>query len=135
MSNDDKVKYEEIYQFFRNFETNGNTMTHCSLMGTTDTFTATGKWFFPDTPSVQKQLFESIAWLYERNIFHYISERQTPVFPFIEDFDIEAICGMIAEVCSFLHSFPVATCWECWSNLASHDVKAKTALPKASCTT
>jgi len=106
MSNDDKVKYEEIYQFFRNFETNGNTMTHCSLMGTTDTFTATGKWFFPDTPSVQKQLFESIAWLYERNIFHYISERQTPVFPFIEDFDIEAADGYCEKDPKTGHSPP-----------------------------
>ncbi|CAE7421501.1 unnamed protein product, partial [Symbiodinium necroappetens] len=106
MSSDDKAKYEEIYQFFRNFETNGNTMTHCSLMGTTDTFTATGKWHFPDTSSVQKQLFESIAWLFERDIHHYISERQTSVFPFIEDFDIEAEDGYCEKDPATGHSPP-----------------------------
>ena len=89
MSQEDQQKYADIYQFFRHFETNGNTMTHCSLMGTRDTFTETGKWHFPDSESVQTKLFQSIAWLYERGIFHYISERQTPVFPFIEDFDIQ----------------------------------------------
>ncbi|CAE7393652.1 unnamed protein product, partial [Symbiodinium pilosum] len=89
-SNDETAKFNETYQFFRNFETNGNTMTHCSLMGTKDHFTDTGKWHFPDSPNVQTQLFENIAWLYGKGIFHYISERQTPRFPFIEDFDIQA---------------------------------------------
>ena len=65
-------------------------MTHCSLMGSSDLFTNTGKWHFPDTPDVQSQLFENVAWLFDREIYHYISERQTPHFPFIEDFDIQA---------------------------------------------
>jgi hypothetical protein len=30
-------------------ETNGNSMTHCSLKGCSETFTNTGKWFFPET--------------------------------------------------------------------------------------
>eukprot|EP00913_Durusdinium_trenchii_P016228 g15250.t1 len=46
--NGDIEKYEQIRQFFYYHETNGNSMTHCSLRGSTDTFTDTGKWFFPD---------------------------------------------------------------------------------------
>ena len=65
-------------------------MTHCSLMGSQDLFTTTGKWYFPDSEEVQNQLFQNIAWLFDRNIYHYISERQTPKFPFIEDFDLQA---------------------------------------------
>ncbi|CAE7548796.1 unnamed protein product [Symbiodinium pilosum] len=83
-------KFEEIRQFFFLYETTGSNMTHCSLMGSSDLFTTTGKWYFPDAPDVQRQLFENVAWLYDRNIHHYISERQTPTFPFIEDFDIQA---------------------------------------------
>lgn len=45
----DKQKFEEIRQFFYYHQTNGFSMTHCSLRGSTDTFTDTGKWFFPDT--------------------------------------------------------------------------------------
>lgn len=59
-------------------------------MGSQDLFTTTGKWHFPDADDVQQQLFENIAWLSHKNIYHYISERQTPRFPFIEDFDIQA---------------------------------------------
>eukprot|EP00435_Cladocopium_sp_Y103_P015844 s3314_g3.t3 len=87
---DEKDKFETIRQFFYYHETNGNSMTHCSLKGCSDTFTNTGKWFFPDSRSIQDELFQSIAWLYEREIYHYISERQTARFPFIEDFDIQA---------------------------------------------
>lgn len=64
-------------------------MTHCSLMGSQDFFTTTGKWHFPDSPHVQQQLFENIAWLFPKEIYLYISERQTPRFPFIEDLDIQ----------------------------------------------
>ena len=71
-SNDETAKFNEIYQFFRNFETNGNTMTHCSLMGTKDHFTDTGKWHFPDSPNVQTQLFENIAWLYEARLRGFV---------------------------------------------------------------
>ena len=87
---DEFCKFEEIRQFFFLYETTGSNMTHCSLMGSQDLFTTTGKWHFPDAPDVQQQLFENIAWLSQRNIHHYISERQTPRFPFIEDFDIQA---------------------------------------------
>lgn len=90
LKEDEKEKFETIRQFFYYHETNGNSMTHCSLKGCSDTFTNTGKWFFPDSRCIQDELFQSIAWLYERNIFHYISERQTARFPFIEDFDIQA---------------------------------------------
>eukprot|EP00439_Symbiodinium_sp_Y106_P027720 s2643_g3.t1 len=83
-------RFEEIRQFFFLYETTGSNMTHCSLMGASDLFTTTGKWYFPDAPEVQNQLFENVAWLFDRNIHHYISERQTAKFPFIEDFDIQA---------------------------------------------
>ncbi len=86
----DMPKFEEIRQFFYLYETTGNNMTHCSLMGVQDTFTTTGKWHFPDAAHVQKQLFEHIAWLFTRQIYLYISERQTSRFPFIEDLDIQA---------------------------------------------
>merc|ERR1712232_620868 len=64
-------------------------MTHCSLMGSTDVFTTTGKWHFPDAPDVQKQLCENIAWLFPKGVYLYMSERQTPRFPFIEDLDVQ----------------------------------------------
>jgi len=86
----DFSKFEEIRQFFFLYETTGSNMTHCSLMGSQDLFTTTGKWYFPDAEDVQQQLFENIGWLWDRNIYHYISERQTAFFPFIEDFDIQA---------------------------------------------
>lgn len=87
---DDMAKFEEIRQFFYLYETTGNNMTHCSLMGTSDVFTTTGKWHFPDAEHVQRQLFENIAWLFPRHMYLYISERQTSRFPFIEDLDIQA---------------------------------------------
>ncbi|CAE8652402.1 unnamed protein product [Polarella glacialis] len=82
-------RFEEIRQFFYLYETTSSNMTHCSLMGSQDPFTTTGKWHFPDSEDVQTQLFDNIAWLYDRGICQYISERQTPKFPFIEDFDIQ----------------------------------------------
>jgi len=86
----DMPKFEEIRQFFFLYETTGSNMTHCSLMGSSDVFTTTGKWYFPDAPEVQKALFENIAWLFPRGVYLFISERQTPRFPFIEDLDIQA---------------------------------------------
>eukprot|EP00929_Paragymnodinium_shiwhaense_P122236 TRINITY_DN9485_c0_g1_i3.p1 TRINITY_DN9485_c0_g1~~TRINITY_DN9485_c0_g1_i3.p1 ORF type:complete len:840 (-),score=180.95 TRINITY_DN9485_c0_g1_i3:1539-4058(-) len=86
---EERQKFEEIRQFFHLYETTGSNMTHCSLMGSTDTFSTTGKWHFPDSPEVQKQLFENIAWLYPKKIYMYISERQTSRFPYIEDLDIQ----------------------------------------------
>lgn len=86
----DMARFEEARQFFYLYETTGSNMTHCSLMGATDVFTTTGKWFFPDAPDVQKQLFSHIEWLFPRKVYLYISERQTPRFPFIEDLDIQA---------------------------------------------
>eukprot|EP00933_Yihiella_yeosuensis_P017521 TRINITY_DN14607_c0_g1_i1.p1 TRINITY_DN14607_c0_g1~~TRINITY_DN14607_c0_g1_i1.p1 ORF type:complete len:569 (-),score=96.13 TRINITY_DN14607_c0_g1_i1:112-1779(-) len=83
------AKFNEVSQFFYLYETTGSNMTHCSLMGASDMFSTTGKWHFPDAPEVQRQLFENIAWLSDRNLNMYISERQTPRFPFIEDFDIQ----------------------------------------------
>ena len=88
---EDMPKFEEIRQFFYLYETTGSNMTHCSLMGSSDVFTTTGKWYFPDTPEVQKQLFENIAWLFPLKMYLYISEKQTQRFPFIEDLDIQAV--------------------------------------------
>jgi len=85
----DMAKFEEIRQFFYLYETTGSNMTHCSLMGSSDVFTTTGKWYFPDAPVVQQQLFENVAWLFPKEIYLYMSERQTPRFPFIEDLDIQ----------------------------------------------
>jgi len=87
---EEMAKFEEVRQFFFLYETTGCNMTHCSLMGTGDVFTTTGKWHFPDAPDVQRQLFENIAWLFPRKMYLYISERQTQRFPFIEDLDIQA---------------------------------------------
>lgn len=86
----DMKKFEEIRQFFYLYETTGSNMTHCCLMGSQDFFTTTGKWHFPDAPDVQDQLFANIAWLFERQVYCYMVERQTPRFPFIEDLDIQA---------------------------------------------
>lgn len=83
------AKFEEIRQFFHLYETTGTNMTHCSLMGSQDMFTTTGKWHFPDAAHVQKQLFDNIAWLFPKGLYLYISERQTQRFPFIEDLDIQ----------------------------------------------
>ena len=97
---EDMKKFEEIRAFFYLYETNGTNMTHCSLMGAQDTFTTTGKWHFPDAPDVQKKLFKNIGWLFERGIHHYISERQTQRFPFIEDLDCQCptnYCGPVDE--------------------------------------
>ena len=86
----DMARFEEVRQFFYLYETTGSNMTHCSLMGSSDVFTTTGKWYFPDAPDVQKTLFENIAWLFPRKMYLYMSERQTPRFPFIEDLDVQA---------------------------------------------
>mmetsp|Transcript_85870 Transcript_85870/g.243516 ORF Transcript_85870/g.243516 Transcript_85870/m.243516 type:complete len:1128 (-) Transcript_85870:541-3924(-) len=88
-TDEEMARFEEARQFFFLYETTGCNMTHCSLMGTSDIFTTTGKWHFPDAPDVQKQLFEHIAWLFPKNIYLFMSERQTPRFPFIEDLDIQ----------------------------------------------
>jgi len=90
ISREDMAKFDEIRQFFFLYETTGCNMTHCSLMGSQDVFTNTGKWHFPDSQEVQKQLFENIAWLFPKKMYLYISERQTQMFPFIEDLDIQA---------------------------------------------
>eukprot|EP00403_Amphidinium_massartii_P046236 CAMPEP_0178464116 /NCGR_PEP_ID=MMETSP0689_2-20121128/50678_1 /TAXON_ID=160604 /ORGANISM="Amphidinium massartii, Strain CS-259" /LENGTH=1109 /DNA_ID=CAMNT_0020091011 /DNA_START=121 /DNA_END=3451 /DNA_ORIENTATION=+ len=86
---EEQEKFEQIRQFFLMYETTGNKMTHCSLMGAQDSFTTTGKWYFPDVPEVQRQLFENVAWLFPKNIHLYFSERQAPRFPFIEDLDVQ----------------------------------------------
>jgi len=31
-------------------------------------FTTTGKWHFPDADDVQNQLFENIAWLFDKRL-------------------------------------------------------------------
>ena len=100
LDGEDMKKFEDIRAFFYLYETNGNNMTHCSLMGAQDTFTTTGKWYFPDAPDVQQKLFKNIGWLFERGIHHYISERQTQRFPFIEDLDCQCAtnyCGKVDE--------------------------------------
>lgn len=90
ISKQDYQKFEEVRQFFFLYETTGSNMTHCSLMGAQDYFTTTGKWHFPDSAPVQDELCKNIAWLYERQIMHFMSERQTSRFPFIEDLDVQA---------------------------------------------
>mmetsp|Transcript_48083 Transcript_48083/g.155115 ORF Transcript_48083/g.155115 Transcript_48083/m.155115 type:complete len:942 (+) Transcript_48083:58-2883(+) len=83
-------KFAEIQQFFSFYETNGSDMTHSSLIGSRDTFTRTGKWFFPDSPEVQRELFQNIAWLFDRDIMLFMTEKSTGLFPFIEDLDFQA---------------------------------------------
>ncbi len=36
--------------------------------GSQDLFTTTGKWHFPDADDVQNQLFENIAWLFDKRL-------------------------------------------------------------------
>lgn len=86
---DEMERFEEARQFFYLYETTGSNMTHCSLMGASDVFTTTGKWYFPDNMEVQRELFRHIGWLFPRGIYLYMSERQTSRFPFIEDLDIQ----------------------------------------------
>ncbi|CAJ1361881.1 unnamed protein product [Effrenium voratum] len=78
----DKAKFEEIRQFFYYHETNGCSMTHCSLMGSADTFTNTGKWFFPDSADVQDLLFKNIGWLYERDRYFWEDDENRTHAPF-----------------------------------------------------
>lgn len=82
-------RFEEARQFFKRHETTGCNMTHSSFMGCRDLFSSTGKWHFPDDEEVQRRLFQHAAWLFERGIMLYMSERQTARFPFIEDLDIQ----------------------------------------------
>lgn len=91
-TDDEMERFEKARQFFYLYETTGSNMTHCSLMGASDTFTTTGKWFFPDDEQTQQELFNHIAWLFPKQIYLYISERQTSRFPFIEDLDIQCKC-------------------------------------------
>mmetsp|Transcript_113813 Transcript_113813/g.368282 ORF Transcript_113813/g.368282 Transcript_113813/m.368282 type:complete len:945 (-) Transcript_113813:117-2951(-) len=83
-------KFTEIQQFFSLYETNGSDMTHSSFVGSRDAFTRTGKWFFPDSPEVQQELFQNIAWLFMRHIMLVMTEKSTTLFPFIEDLDFQA---------------------------------------------
>lgn len=98
---EERAKFEEIVQFFAQYEVTCGQMTHSSLLGCRDKFGNTGKWFFKDTEERQDELFRNVAWLYEHPVVQekgdiprpmcvYLSERQTPIFPFIEDFDVEA---------------------------------------------
>ena len=79
-------------QFLRQHEVrskNETVLTHSSFQGSRDTFTKTGKWRFPDHPDVQKRLFDTVARFYDKGDALFMVERQTSVFPFIEDIDIE----------------------------------------------
>ncbi|KAF4664949.1 hypothetical protein FOL47_004863 [Perkinsus chesapeaki] len=82
-------KFMEIQEWWLGFDTNEKVLTHSTLMGNKDAFSCSGKWRIPDDPSVQKALFYNKAWLYKHGVHTYISEIQTPIFPFIEDIDFE----------------------------------------------
>lgn len=87
---EDWPEFGLINQFFRLYETTSAQMTHCSLMDRNDMFTSTGKWYFPDVPAVQKQLFDKMTWLSDRNVPIYVSEKLTEHFSFVEDINIQA---------------------------------------------
>ncbi|KAF4726976.1 hypothetical protein FOZ63_027146, partial [Perkinsus olseni] len=82
-------KFKEIQEWWFRYDTNEKVLTHSTLMGNKDAFSFSGKWRIPDDPDVQKALFHNKAWLYKNGIHTYISEIQTPIFPFIEDIDFE----------------------------------------------
>lgn len=81
--------HEEIRPFFEHYKSVSD-HTHTTFYGWKDYFASgTGKWCFPDTPEVQDKLFSYMDWLFKRNIRHFMSERPTVHFPFIEDLDVD----------------------------------------------
>jgi len=86
----DQAKYREIQNFFLQHDATGSEITHPCLGGTyKNPFSNTGKWFFPDNEETQTQLRANIAWLFLKGIPTFMCERQTDIFPFIEDLDIQ----------------------------------------------
>ena len=84
----------EIVNWWHQWSSNDRQLTHSSLMGNQDIFTDTGKWTIPDDPDVQAVLFKYMAWIYKRGYDTFISEIQTPLFPLIEDLDMESTLQM-----------------------------------------
>lgn len=87
---DELEKLAEIVAWWNQWSTSGKYLSHSSLMGNQDIFTETGKWAIPDDPETQRTLFNSMAWIYRKGYDTFISEIQTPLFPLIEDLDMES---------------------------------------------
>lgn len=87
-------KLAQVIAWWNQWSTNEKFLTHSSLMGNHDVFTDTGKWSIPDDPAIQAELFAHMAWIYKRGYDTFISEIQTPLFPLIEDLDMESSLPM-----------------------------------------
>ena len=84
----------EVVNWWLQWSSNDKYLTHSSLMGNNDIFSDTGKWTIPDDPGIQDQLFKYMAWIYKKGYDTFISEIQTPLFPLIEDLDMESTLQM-----------------------------------------
>ena len=84
----------ETVNWWHMWSSNDKNLTHSSLMGNQDIFTDTGKWTVPDDADVQDQLFKYMAWIFKKGYDTFISEIQTPLFPLIEDLDMESTLPM-----------------------------------------
>ncbi len=89
-SEEELLKLREIIIWFNSWSASDKYLTHSSLMGNQDIFTDTGKWVIPDDAETQSILFKYMAWIYKRGYDTFISEIQTPLFPLIEDLDMES---------------------------------------------
>ena len=85
---------EEIVYWWHQWSSNDRHLSHSSLMGNQDIFADTGKWTIPDDPAIQQTVFRHMAWIYKRGYDTFISEIQTPLFPLIEDLDMESTLQM-----------------------------------------
>jgi hypothetical protein len=93
-SEQEQAELRDIIQWWNQWSTSGKYLTHSSLMGNQDIFTDTGKWVIPDDEETQTQLFKHMAWIYRHGYDTFISEIQTPLFPLIEDLDMESTLAM-----------------------------------------
>lgn len=91
---DEVEELNEIVNWWHQWSSNDKHLTHSSLMGNQDIFTDTGKWTIPDDFDVQAQLFKYMAWIFKKGYDTFISEIQTPLFPLIEDLDMESTLPM-----------------------------------------
>ena len=92
---EDRAKYNETRAFLLSKDTESKEhITHCNLNGAGDMFSDTGKWHVPDYQKLA--VYAAIAWLRTRGFPLYFNERQSPVFPLIEDLDLDVplhLCG------------------------------------------
>ena len=93
-SSEELAKLSEIVAWWNQWNSADKFLSHSSLMGNRDIFTDTGKWVIPDDPETQATLFAHMAWIYKRGYDTFISEIQTPLFPLIEDLDMESTLPM-----------------------------------------